>query len=339
MLIAELGSLSIEFTRLAQLTGDSRYFDAIQRITDELDHAQSRTKLPGMWPIMVDATGPTFSMDNTFTLGGMADSVFEYLPKEYLLLGGLSDQYRKLYVDAVETAKKYVFFRPLTKDNRSILLSGDANVSPEGNITLNPRAQHLACFTGGMVAIGARIFNRPDELDVARKLTDGCIWAYESMVTGIMPEIFYAAPCTGDADCAWSTARWHAAIAERHARSGNPLGNTAQIELKIKSDGLQPGIVAYDARKYILRPEAIESVFILYRVTGNTSLLDTAWNMFTAIERHTATDLANAAIDDVTADVPRQSDRMESFWLAETLKYFYLIFSDPGVVSLDEYIL
>lgn len=32
-------------------------------------------------------------------------------------------------------------------------------------------------------------------------------------------------------------------------------------------------------------------------------------------------------------------DSMESFWLGETLKYFYLIFSEPDLISLDEYVL
>ena len=31
-------------------------------------------------------------------------------------------------------------------------------------------------------------------------------------------------------------------------------------------------------------------------------------------------------------------DRMESFWMAETLKYFYLTFAEPDVVSLDEFV-
>jgi mannosyl-oligosaccharide alpha-1,2-mannosidase len=30
---------------------------------------------------------------------------------------------------------------------------------------------------------------------------------------------------------------------------------------------------------------------------------------------------------------------MESFWMAETLKYFYLIFSEPSLLSLDEWVL
>ena len=28
----------------------------------------------------------------------------------------------------------------------------------------------------------------------------------------------------------------------------------------------------------------------------------------------------------------------QSFWLAETLKYFYLVFAAPDVISLDEYV-
>jgi len=61
--------------------------------------------------------------------------------------------------------------------------------------------------------------------------------------------------------------------------------------------------------------------------------------MFTAIRAISHTDVANAAVDDVTVPNPPQADRMESFWLAETLKYFFLIFSDPSVVSLDQYVL
>jgi len=33
-----------------------------------------------------------------------------------------------------------------------------------------------------------------------------------------------------------------------------------------------------------------------------------------------------------------QNDEQESFWLAETLKYLYLIFDDPERLSLDEWV-
>ena len=80
-LVAELASLSLEFTTLSRLSKDPKYFDVIQRIADRLQAAQNETKLPGMWPVLIDAKTPSFSGDNTFTLGAMSDSLYEYLPK------------------------------------------------------------------------------------------------------------------------------------------------------------------------------------------------------------------------------------------------------------------
>jgi len=90
---------------------------------------------------------------------------------------------------------------------------------------------------------------------------------------------------------------------------------------------------------YLLRPEAIESAFVLYRITGNERYREDAWRMFTAIMNATSTKYGNAAITHVdVVEKIKTKDSMESFWLAETLKYFYLIFSPPDVVSLDEYV-
>jgi mannosyl-oligosaccharide alpha-1,2-mannosidase len=61
--------------------------------------------------------------------------------------------------------------------------------------------------------------------------------------------------------------------------------------------------------------------------------------MFNSIIAPTITDIAHAALENCMIPNPSKSDRMESFWLAETLKYFYLIFSESDVVSLDEYVL
>jgi mannosyl-oligosaccharide alpha-1,2-mannosidase len=61
--------------------------------------------------------------------------------------------------------------------------------------------------------------------------------------------------------------------------------------------------------------------------------------MFEAVNKHTAAKYGNSAIDDVTKTDPVLTDDMESFWLAETLKYFYLLFEGETVVSLDEWVL
>ena len=55
---AELGSLALEFTRLAQLTKNPRYYDAIARITNALYEWQERgTQLDGVFPDNIDASG------------------------------------------------------------------------------------------------------------------------------------------------------------------------------------------------------------------------------------------------------------------------------------------
>lgn len=77
----------------------------------------------------------------------------------------------------------------------------------------------------------------------------------------------------------------------------------------------------------------------MYRITGDPHWRSAGWSMFLAIDAATSTKYGNSAIDDVTKKIPSLNDEMESFWLAETLKYFYLLFEEESVVSLDEWVL
>jgi mannosyl-oligosaccharide alpha-1,2-mannosidase len=61
--------------------------------------------------------------------------------------------------------------------------------------------------------------------------------------------------------------------------------------------------------------------------------------MFKAIDAATKMEFGNAALSNMMKTPPDKYDGIKSFWLAETLKYFYLIFSDPGLVSPDEFVL
>ncbi|KAI6832314.1 hypothetical protein KC350_g7166, partial [Hortaea werneckii] len=118
-----------------------------------------------------------------------------------------------------------------------------------------------------------------------------------------------------------------------------PLSHAEYVEKKIEDERLPPGMTKIGGRKYILRPEAIESVFYLYRITGDPYFRDMGWKMFTSIDQHTRALYGASAIDDVTKAAPEQIDSMESFWTAETLKYFYLLFDEPNRWSLDEWVL
>jgi mannosyl-oligosaccharide alpha-1,2-mannosidase len=307
VLIAEAASASVEFTRLSQLTGDMRYFDAISRVTNVLDEQQGLTKLPGMWPISVNMRKPDLTFDGFFGLGAMADSVYEYLPKMHRLLNGVGPvaaQHHKMYEYAMSTAITHTLFRPMVHDKADILIAG-ASVNGERE----DKGQHLVCFAGGMFALGGRLFENNTHIDIGRKLTEGCAWTYKNAPNGIMPEVFSMTACPTLSACEYTS-----------QPSASPF--------KEVGDG-----------RYHLRPEAIESIFYMYRITGESKYQDIAWEMFQAISTHTRTEFANAALGDVMKTPVDKYDSMESFWLAETLKYFYLIFSEPDEISLDNFVL
>ena len=606
--LAELGSLSMEFTRLAQLTGENKYYDAVARITNELELFQPKTRVPGLWPEKIDTSGcqkpsspgpqdairqqeianqarigaaskgsvekpdelepktnenaataetvekkkgkiesksatemdgiykrqldlgdeavaaaaeklrtgstrapkaqsnegskdaavkdesdksgeftlqdkiitastgsskddtvqakaseepakprirekvdcvaqglasPPQSFIETFKIGGSADSTYEYLSKMHLLLGGLNNQYSKMYAKAVDAANEHLLFRAMIpEEDREILVLGSAEVRdswqeyPIGNFTITPEQSHLLCFTGGMWGMGAKLFDREEDMDIAKKITDGCVWAYENMATGIMPESMQVVPCPNRTNCAWNETLWQEIIdpmwRDREARrikaeeakkeeASQKADNTAFLDstdtvidsskakipeedtqlpvLEQPTEGplakrqldiddttyssttstttlpavptlpiaqetptptfnpypshseyvtqrmsethLPRGVPQSSHRHYILRPEAIESVFIMYRITGDEYWRTKGWKMWQAIERETKAEFGYSSIRDVTQRnyEYNRDDGMESFWLAETLKYFYLLFSGPEVVSLDEWVL
>ncbi|KAL4919920.1 glycoside hydrolase [Aspergillus aurantiobrunneus] len=337
-ILAELGSMNLEFTRMSQLTGDQKYFDAIQRISDNLEAAQKNTQVPGLWPMMVDAHNLRF-IDPRYTVGGMVDSAYEYLPKEHMLLGARTQQYQRMYESAITPIKQRILFRPMTKDGTDILFAGNIYATTKSGQKIDPQAEHLKCYLGGTVGIGAKVFDRSEELSIARKLTDGCIWAYDIMPTGIMPEVLYLSPCEDANNCPWDEQQWYRDVRSRPPEHANIAKTEAAAKALIENLGLYPGVSEIADARYMLRPEAIESVFIMYRITGDKKYQDAAWRMFKSIEKVTRTKYAHAAIKNVQKAKPVQLDYMESFWLSETLKYFYLIFSEPDLISLDEYVL
>ncbi|KAJ5719691.1 hypothetical protein N7493_007269 [Penicillium malachiteum] len=335
--IAELGSMSLEFTRLSQITGDTKYFDAIQTITDILHKTQNSTRLPGLWPVLFDPNKLQFPGTH-FTVGGMADSAYEYLVKEFILLGGRLDQYREMYISAVESMKLNLLFSGMTPDGRATLFSGDVRFdSKSDQKAFEYQTEHLKCFLGGMVGIGAKVFDRPSDLSIARDLVEGCIWAYDLMPTGIMPETLYLSGCR-NVSCEWDEERWLRGILGRTDERNMPAQVREAAEQIAFIQGLKPPILEVADPTYRLRPEAIESIFILYRLTGEKSLQDTAWRMFQNIEKSTRAEHGYAVLNDTRDTESAKLDVMESFWLSETLKYFYLIFSVPDCLSLDEYI-
>ncbi len=286
---ASVTSSGLEFTRLAQLTGDNKYYDAIDRVTQLLDLWQNKTTLPGMWPTYFNMNSMLLNSDQSYTLGALSDSLYEYLPKMYAILGGLEPLYEKLYRDSMDTMMKSLLFRPMTPDQVDVLFSGSA-YAPGDIFSLASEGQHLACFAGGMLGLGGKLFDIPEHVSTGEKITRGCVWAYDAMEAGIMPEIFNLMDCDSLEPCEWDQDRW--------LREGNST--------------LKKGFKDARDPRYLLRPEAIESVFIMYRITGNQEYQEIAWRMYQSVVKATETDLAFSSINDVTVTgETEKSDSME----------------------------
>jgi mannosyl-oligosaccharide alpha-1,2-mannosidase len=345
MCFACFGSLTMEFTRLAQITSHPKYYDIVARLSIMMDVSQDSTRIPGLWPTSINAASGNFNQSSFFSIGALADSTYEYFPKMHALLGGADPIYKKLYTDSAAMIDKHMLFRASIPDEtlgKELLFSGDVRSLRPGDVALDPELQHLTCFIGGMFSLAGRLFSSPHDVDLGAKLTKGCIYAYATMPTGIMPETFSMTPCPSRTSCPWNATAWTEHKTKYCAQKWAPGGNDVVDE---KDCHLPLGIADIRDARYLLRPEAIESVFVMYRITADTAYLDHAWDMFTNVVRASRTSYGNGQVVDVTfvpgGPVAREAnveDKMESFWTAETLKYFYLVFSREDMVSLDEWV-
>ena len=105
--------------------------------------------------------------------------------------------------------------------------------------------------------------------------------------------------------------------------------------------GVEPEELNYDSMRvvspgYELRPEALESDYYLYRITGNPRYRAMAKVMVDSLLHYTRSAVGFTALKSVLTKERR--DRMESYFLAETLKYAWLIFSPPAALDFDRVI-
>ncbi|KAI5298336.1 hypothetical protein KEM56_004132, partial [Ascosphaera pollenicola] len=177
-IMSEVGSFTMEFTHLTQLTGNPKYYDAVSRIMQVFKDQQNSTGVPGMWPMMVSPKRLDFRTHSIYTLSSMADSTYEYLPKAHALLGGTDPLYEELYRPAMEAASNHILYRPMLPDEADVLVAGKHSSSSGRAVT--PEGQHLACYAGGMFTLGSRLFGIDEHGETGRRLTEGCIWTYNA---------------------------------------------------------------------------------------------------------------------------------------------------------------
>ena len=90
--------------------------------------------------------------------------------------------------------------------------------------------------------------------------------------------------------------------------------------------------LVYDG--YPLRPENIESAYYLFHYTKDPRYLEMGRKYFESLIEFCRNDVAYAALASV--QTKKQVDAMQSFFLAETLKYCYLLFADEKTIDFDK---
>ena len=103
--------------------------------------------------------------------------------------------------------------------------------------------------------------------------------------------------------------------------------------------GVEPEVIDYktmhvESPGYQLRPEIIESTYYLFHYTRDPRYREMGRKIFDDFVAHCRAEAGYAALESVVT--MKQRDSMESFALAETFKYFYLLFAPPRTLDFDK---
>lgn len=287
-IVAEFGTIQIEFRLLARLTGNAEFKEK----TEEIFSILKKMDPPhGLYPYFVRNSGsqPEFA-NQKLTFGAMGDSFYEYMLKVWLQGGRTEDIYREMYDHSMQGMHDELL--------QVSSPSGLVFIADKNSGQLDTKMDHLVCFMGGLLALGA--YTDPQglnseraqrDLKTAKALTYTCYQMYARMPTGISPEYiqFYEG---------------------------------------------QDFEIGRGAPHYLLRPETVESFFVLYHLTGDPVYREWGWEVFQSIERYCKTTAGYGQLHDVRKLAAPPEDKMESFFFAETMKYIYLLFDPDTPIDL-----
>ena len=323
--LAGVGSFALEFKFLSLVSGDPTY----RRVVDDIFHLLKTRERKGMIPIAWNVmTGTAITGPSNPNLGSAADSFYEYLLKVPLLnqcgpLGGYAmgkkDTCSKTDLEMVSIYQDMVreSLRPLHVVTQTLDGKGFRHEDVSFPVDDSVQYHHLLCFLPGLLALGAaENLGDAEDMGLAMDLLLGCHATYQIADTGLGPE---SATLTASTP----TKRMH------HTRN-------ADTTMSASFERFRPS--------YLLRPEFVESLFIMYRLTRDTKFQDMAWEVFESLETYCRVDsggytgLKDVFLASTSSSNANANDEMPSYFIAETLKYLLLIFGPDEYVSLHDFV-
>ncbi|XP_065277754.1 mannosyl-oligosaccharide 1,2-alpha-mannosidase IC [Emys orbicularis] len=285
-ILAEFGTLHLEFLHLTELSGNPVFTEKVMNIRKVLNRIE---KPQGLYPNFLSPVTGNW-VQHHVSVGGLGDSFYEYLIKSWLMSDKRDTDAKKMYNDALEAIEKH-----LVKKSAG----GLTYIAEWRGGILDHKMGHLACFSGGMIALGAEQAaeeKKQHYLDLAAEITHTCHESYARSDTKLGPEAF-------------------------RFDSGTEAMATRLSE-----------------RYYILRPEVVESYMYMWRLTHDPKYRQWGWEVVKALEKYCRVEAGFSGIRDVYTTTPNHDNMQQSFFLAETLKYLYLLFCDDDVLSLEDWV-
>ncbi|RXN16449.1 mannosyl-oligosaccharide 1,2-alpha-mannosidase IA-like protein [Labeo rohita] len=285
-ILAEFGTLHLEFVHLTELSGNPVFTEKVMNIRKLLNKIE---KPHGLYPNFLSPVSGNW-VQHHVSIGGLGDSFYEYLIKSFLMSDKTDQEAKKMYYSAMEAIETNLVQKSP---------AGLTYVAEWRGGILDHKMGHLACFSGGMIGIGADdgpAGQRQHYLDLAAEITHTCHESYSRSATKLGPEAF----------------RFDA--------------------------GAEATATRLSDRYYILRPEVIESYMYMWRLTHDPKYREWGWEAVEALEKHCRVDAGFSGIRDVYASTVSHDNMQQSFFLSETLKYLYLLFSDDDLLPLEDWV-
>ncbi|KAK7158321.1 hypothetical protein R3I93_009511 [Phoxinus phoxinus] len=285
-ILAEFGTLHLEFVHLSQLSGNPVFTEKVMNIRKLLNKME---KPHGLYPNFLSPVSGNW-VQHHVSIGGLGDSFYEYLIKSFLMSDKTDEEAKKMYYSAMEAIETNLVQKSP---------GGLTYVAEWRGGILDHKMGHLACFSGGMIGIGADdgpVGQKQHYLDLAAEITHTCHESYSRSATKLGPEAFRF------------------------------------------DGGAEATATRLSDRYYILRPEVIESYMYMWRLTHDPKYREWGWEAVEALEKHCRVDAGFSGIRDVYASTVSHDNMQQSFFLSETLKYLYLLFSDDDLLSLEDWV-
>lgn len=353
---AEATSLQLEMKYLAKLTGETHYWDKTEHIMKTVDDNQAAD---GLVPIFIYADRGTFH-GNNIRLGSRGDSYYEYLIKQYLQTSQQEPIYQEMWNESMAGVKKHLLTYS-SPNNFTVLAEKPSGIGGP----ISAKMDHLVCFMGGTLALAttgglplAQAQKQPnwgplqeEDMRLAHELTKTCVGMYRT-ATGLAPEIahfnIHDPPLMYNDFKPTELPQSPESFTKCKNKACTTTEELTKEDYVIKTGDLHN----------LQRPETVESLFYMWRITGDEQYRQWGWEMFRSFLKHTAVDNGEgfSSLSNVERVPAVLRDNMESFWLvrpttpttkrththsltylqAETLKYFFLLFSNSDILPLQD---